>query len=327
MLEYCFEDHYSTTPSLQCSSIDKAGDVVGVSMDFRRLEVFQKVYELKSFSRAGQELLLAQPTISEHIRLLEADLGLVLFDRRGKEVVPTRAACLLYDYAVRLGTLRQETLRAMQQFLNKDRGELLVGGSNIPGQYLLPGILGKFKIQYPQIRVRLWIDDTKNMVEKLLAGAVELAVVGAAVDQDRVNSRLLTRDELVCIRPVNAPGDGRGALGPEDLRSAPFIMREAGSGTRKTIEEALETIGLKPENLKVMAEMGSNEAIRQAVKAGVGISILSRRAVAEDLEAGTIREMKIKKFPLFRNFYLITPKQRTLSPLAQEFAEFLIKEL
>jgi DNA-binding transcriptional LysR family regulator len=296
-------------------------------MDFRRLGVFQKVYELKSFSRAGQELLLAQPTISEYIRLLEADLGLILFDRRGKEVVPTLAAGLLYDYALRLASLREETLRAMQQFLNKEQGELLVGGSNIPGQYLLPMILGQFKKKYPRIRIRLWVDDTKNMVERLLAGAVELAVVGAAVDQARLDCRLLTRDELVCIRPAEGPEGGRSTLDPDDLRAAPFIMREAGSGTRQTIEEALPRIGLRPEDLQVAAEMGSNEAIRQAVRAGVGISILSRRAVAEDLAAGNIREMTIKEFPLYRNFYLITPKQRTLSPLAQEFAEFLMKEV
>jgi DNA-binding transcriptional LysR family regulator len=296
-------------------------------MDFRRLEVFQKVFELKSFSRAGQELLLAQPTISEHIRLLEADLGLILFDRRGKEVVPTLAAGLLYDYALRLATLRGETLRAMQQFLNKEHGELLVGGSNIPGQYLLPVILGQFKKKYPRIRVRLRVDDTKNMVEGLLGGAVELAVVGAAVDQVRLNCRLLTRDELVCIRPAEGPESGRSTLNPDDLRAAPFIMREAGTGTRQTIEEALPKIGLRPVDLQVAAEMGSNEAIRQAVRAGVGISILSRRAVAEDLAAGTIREMKIKKFPLFRNFYLITPTQRTLSPLAREFMDFLIEEV
>jgi DNA-binding transcriptional LysR family regulator len=296
-------------------------------MDFRRLEVFQKVFELKSFSRAGRELLLAQPTISEHIRLLEADLGLVLFDRRGKEVVPTKAADLLYDHAVRLEALRRETLRAMQQFLDMDRGELMVGGSNIPGQYLLPGILGKFKKKYPRIRVRLWIDDTKNMVEKLLAGVVELGVVGAAVDRDRVACRLLTKDELIGIRPGEASWEGRNIRNPEDLRSAPFIMREAGSGTRKTIEEALLKIGLKAEDLEVVAEMGSNEAVRQAVKAGVGISIISRRAVAEDLKAGTIQEMKIRKLPLFRNFYLITLEQRTLSPLAREFRDFLIEEV
>ena len=156
-------------------------------MDFRRLEVFQKVFELRSFSRAGQVLLLAQPTVSEHIRLLEEDLKLTLLDRQGREVVPTRAGELLYGYSKQLTGLRQEALRVMQQFLDKGRGELLIGGSNIPGQYLLPGILGKFKEKYPHIRVQVLIDDTRNMVEKVLAGAIELGVVGARVEHRQIS--------------------------------------------------------------------------------------------------------------------------------------------
>ena len=296
-------------------------------MDFRRLEVFQKVFELKSFSKAGQALFLAQPTISEHIRLLEEDLGLTLFDRQGKEVVSTRAAELLYAYSLRLTTLRQETRRAMQQFLNKERGELLVGGSNIPGQYLLPAILGKFKKTYPEIQVKLWVDDTRNISEKLQAGVIELGVVGAPVELPAVACQFLARDEMVCIQPPELSWAGRKVVDPEDLRSAPFILREAGSGTRRAVEEALEKIGFKPQELKVVAEMGSNEAIRQAVRSGVGISIISRRAVAEDLASGSLKEVRIRKFPLVRNFYLIALKQRTLSPLAREFQDFLIREI
>ena len=155
-------------------------------MDFRRLEVFQKVFELRSFSRAGQALLLAQPTISEHIRLLEEDLKLPLFDRQGREVIPTKAGELLYGYSRQLSGLRQETLRAMQQFLDKGQGDLLIGGSNIPGQYLLPGILGKFRKKYPQVRVQVLIDDTRNIVEKVLAGAIEIGVVGARVEHRQI---------------------------------------------------------------------------------------------------------------------------------------------
>jgi DNA-binding transcriptional LysR family regulator len=294
-------------------------------MDFRRLEVFQKVYELKSFSGAGQALLLAQPTISEHIRLLEEELGLALFDRQGKEVLPTKAAELLYDYARQLAGLRRETLRALEQFAHKDRGELLVGGSNIPGQYLLPKILGHFKQKYPRIRVKLLVDDTGNIVDKLLGGAIELGVVGAPVVQAAVDCRLLAPDEMVCICPPDGPWDGRKAVDPQALRTAPFIMREAGSGTRRTIEDALVKIGFHPEDLDIVAEMGSNEAIRQAVRSGVGISIISRRAVAEDLAAGLLREIKVKRFPLLRHFYLITLRQRTLSPLAREFMDFLVQ--
>jgi DNA-binding transcriptional LysR family regulator len=217
-------------------------------MDFRRLEVFQQVFDLRSFSRAGQALLLAQPTISEHIRLLEEDLKLTLFDRQGREVIPTQAGALLYGYSRQLSALRRETLRAMQQFLDKGQGELLIGGSNIPGQYLLPGLLGKFKQKYPQVRVQVLIGDTRNIVEQVLAGAIEIGAVGARVEHRLIACQFLTKDELVGIQPADFPA------------------------------------------------------------------------------AGLVKEIKIKKFPLLRNFYLIHRKQRTLSPLAEEFKEFLLRE-
>ena len=295
-------------------------------MDFRRLEVFQKVFEVRSFSRAGQALLLAQPTISEHIRLLEEDLKLTLFDRRGREVIPTKAGELLYGYSKQLTGLRQEALRSMQQFLDKGQGELLIGGSNIPGQYLLPVILGKFKQRYSQVRVQVLIDDTRNIVEKVLAGAIEIGVVGAPVAHRLISCQLLTKDELVCVQPADFPPPGKKALDPRELLKLPFILREPGSGTRRSIEKALAKMNLNPDELSAVAELGSSEAVRQAVKAGLGVSILSRRSVAEDLAAGRVIEVKIKHFPLFRNFFLVHLKQRTLSPLAEEFKEFLVRE-
>lgn len=296
-------------------------------MDFRRLEVFVKVYLLKSFSRAGQALYLSQPTVSEHIRLLEEDLGLTLFDRQGKEVLPTPAGRLLYQYANQLMALRQDSLRAMKQFRDLGTGDLLIGGSNIPGQYLLPGLLGRFKDRFPKIRIRLLIGDTQNIQNKLLEGAIELGLVGAQVDHRQISCHMLTTDELVCIASPQQVKDRQKALDSQALLALPFILREKGSGTRKALEQALKKIDLDIKDLQVVAEMGSNEAIRQAVKAGVGISIISRRAVLEDLEQGRLQELKIKKFPLIRNFYLIHLKQRTLSPLAEAFREFILKEV
>lgn len=293
-------------------------------MDFRRLEVFTKVYQQKSFSKAGQALYLSQPTVSEHIRLLEEDLGLILFDRQGKEIVPTKAGQFLFQYANQLMSLRQDSLRAMEQFRDKGVGELLIGGSNIPGQYILPGLLGGFKKNFPGIRIRLWIGDTQHIQEKVLDGTIELGLVGALSEHRRISCQPLTTDELICISLPGPPGEKQKASDPDKLLSLPFILREKGSGTRKSFEQALKKIHLDPKDLQVVAEMGSNEAIRQAVKAGLGISVISRRAVLEDLEQGRLQEIKIRKFPLLRNFYLITLKQRTLSPLAQEFKEFML---
>jgi DNA-binding transcriptional LysR family regulator len=292
-------------------------------MDFRRLEVFTRVFKLKSFSKAGQTLFLSQPTVSEHIRLLEEDLGLTLFDRQGKEIVPTKAGQFLFQYANQLMSLRQDSLRAMEQFRDKGVGELLIGGSNIPGQYILPGLLSGFKKSFPGIRIRLWIGDTRHIQEKVLDGTIELGLVGALVEHRRISCQPLTTDELVCISLPGKTGEKQRALDPSKLLSFPFILREKGSGTRKSFEQALKKIHLEPKDLQVVAEMGSNEAVRQAVKAGLGISVISRLAVQEDLEQGQLQEIKIRKFPLLRNFYLITLKQRTLSPLAQEFKEFI----
>ena len=295
-------------------------------MDFRRLEVFTKVFEQKSFSKAGQALYLSQPTVSEHIRLLEEDLGLTLFDRQGKEIVPTKAGQFLFQYANQLMSLRQDSLRAMEQFRDKGTGDLLIGGSNIPGQYMLPGLLGRFKKSFPGIQIRLWIGDTQNIQEKVLDGTIELGLVGALIEHRRISSQPLTTDELVCIALPGQSRERPKAINPDKLLSLPFILREKGSGTRKSLEQAFKKVHLDLKDLQVVAEMGSNEAIRQAVKAGLGISVISRRAVWEDLEQGRLQEIKVRNFPLLRNFYLITLKQRTLSPLAQEFKEFILKK-
>ncbi|MEW6187141.1 MAG: selenium metabolism-associated LysR family transcriptional regulator [Thermodesulfobacteriota bacterium] len=293
-------------------------------MDFHRLEVFIKVYELKSFSRAGEALLLSQPTISEHIRVLEEELGLALFDRQGKEVLPTPAGKLLFHYAIQIKNLGEETYRALKQFRDKGSGELLVGGSNIPGQYLLPPLLGRFKERFPRIQISLLIGDSRFVRDKLLDGIIELGLVGTSMDHRQISCEFWAVDHMVCVAPPGDRSSIPGLLSPEDLLHSPFIFREKGSGTRTAIEQALKKIHLDIRQMRPVAEMGSNEAIRQAVKSGVGISILSRRAVSEDLERGQVREIKIKRFPLRRDFYLITLKQRTLSPLAREFKEFII---
>ncbi|HMK64720.1 MAG TPA: selenium metabolism-associated LysR family transcriptional regulator [Thermodesulfobacteriota bacterium] len=292
-------------------------------MDFRRLEVFAQVYQLKSFSKAGQVLYLSQPTISEHVRLLEEDLGLSLFDREGKEILPTKAGERLYHYALQLLALRTESERAMSQFRDKSTGELVVGGSNIPGQYILPALLGKFKKLFPNISLRLLVGDSKNVQESLLEGSIEIGVVGVKADHRQISCQELVRDNLICIVP---PGSfaNHEIKNPKEITRLPFILREKGSGTRTAIEEALKKIHLDISDLQVVAEMGSNEAIRQAVKAGVGATIISRLAVRDDLKQGLFEEIRIKRFSIARKFFIITHQQRSLSPLALDFKEFLI---
>ena len=292
-------------------------------MDLHRLEVFCKVYETKSFSRGGKACMLSQPTVSEHIRYLETFLDVQLFDRLGRQVLPTRAGDILYNYARRLLNLRREATRALEQYRGKMSGELELGGSTIPGQYILPSLIGKFKQTFTDIRIKLVIADTMNITNMVLEGSLELGVVGAKIKNSKLEFDRLFDDELVLAISPNHKWAARSSISLGDLASAPFIMREQGSGTRMMMLQILEQAEFDPQRLNVVAEMGSTDAIRQAVKAEVGVSILSRRAVADDLDFRKLLQIPIKDISFARHFYLVTHKNRSRSPLGEAFVDFL----
>jgi DNA-binding transcriptional LysR family regulator len=294
-------------------------------MDLHRLEVFCKVYETKSFSRGGKACLLSQPTVSEHIRYLEAFLDVQLFDRLGRQVVPTRAGDILYDYARRILNLRREAIRTLELYRGKMSGDLELGGSTIPGQYILPSLIGKFKQTFTDIRIKLVIADTMNITNMVLEGSLELGVVGARIKNSKLEFDRLFDDELVLAISPNHQWAARSSISLDELASAPFIMREQGSGTRMMMLQILEQADFDPQRLNVVAEMGSTDAIRQAVKAEVGVSIRSRRAVADDLDFRILRQIPIKDISFTRHFYLVTHKRRSRSPLGEAFVDFLVE--
>ncbi|MGD8435966.1 MAG: LysR family transcriptional regulator, partial [Syntrophobacterales bacterium] len=200
-------------------------------MDLRKLEVFCKVYELKSFSRAGKACLLSQPTVSEHIRYLETHLDVRLFDRLGREVVPTRAGEILYKYARRMLILKREAGQTLERYRGKMSGDLELGGSTIPGQYILPSLIGRFRENFPDIFIKLLIGDTMKITTMVLDGQLELGVVGAKIKSNKLQFKQLFDDELVLAVSPNHRWAKRSAIRLEELPEAPFIMREQGSGT------------------------------------------------------------------------------------------------
>src|SRR3989442_13066622 len=147
-------------------------------MDLRRLEVFAKVAELGSFSRAAEALFLTQPTVSEHVRALEDELGVQLLDRLGRGATPTRAGQLLLGYARRMLGLAREAQQALDQFQGRMSGELVIGGSTIPGEYVLPGLIGRFKAKYPEISISLLVGDPRHASAAVAQGRAEGGVVG-----------------------------------------------------------------------------------------------------------------------------------------------------
>jgi DNA-binding transcriptional LysR family regulator len=294
-------------------------------IEIRQIQVFLAVWENRSFSRAAQEVHLTQPTVSGHIRVLEEILSVRLFDRGGKEVTPTKAGEVLYPFARQILRLNLQAERGIAMFLGQEKGSLDLGGSNIPGQYILPGVIGRFKADRPNIKVILRISDTAAIVAAVANGELELGMVGAIVQKKGLSFEPCFHDDMVLIVPPGHRLADCKKASIDDLASEPFVLREKGSGTRLASERALQAAGnLQISDLQIVAEMGSTEAIRQAVRAGLGCAIVSRRAVKDDLEHGLLYTPVLEGVQLSRQFYLIWHNQRTLSPLAYAFRSFLL---
>ncbi|VFQ44099.1 selenium metabolism-associated LysR family transcriptional regulator [Desulfoluna butyratoxydans] len=294
-------------------------------MDFWQLTIFCKVVELKSFSRAAEAIYLSQPTVSSHIKDLEEHCGFRLLDRLGKEVLPTKAGTLLFSYAKRLLALRDEAETALSQFRGVTKGSLTLGGSTIPGGYILPEIIGRFAKAHPEVQVSLIIRDTRDIADGILNGDVELAVTGAPLSDPAIFQEPLFEDDMRLIVPADHPWAKRKSIPVEMLKTEPFVTREKGSGTLKSLDQSLSDAGFNPSDLKIAARMGNTVSVCEAVKCGVGVSILSTRAVERDIQAGLLSAIAIEGVNLKRSFYLTRHKKRTPSPLADAFAAFLKK--
>jgi DNA-binding transcriptional LysR family regulator len=292
-------------------------------MDLRRLEVLAKVAELGSFSRAAEALRLTQPTVSEHVRALEEDLGVPLLDRLGRQITPTPAGQLLLGYARRILALTAEAQQALDRFQGRMSGTLVVGASTIPGEYVLPALIGQFKGKFPDIAISLLIGSSRRVCDWVEEGQVEIGVTGAEPASRALQSRALMADELVVAVPAEHPWVRRTSVSLAELRAEPLLLRERGSGSRHALERALSAAGTGLADFRVVGEMGSTQAIKQAVRAGVGISMISRRAVEDECRAGLLACVNLADLTVVRAFHLVTHRDRTRSPLAHAFVELI----
>ena len=293
-------------------------------IDLRKLEVFYWVAELKSFSLAANHLSLRQPTISAHIHELEAMLGSKILSRVGGEVTPTALGQILLERAKAILLLKRETLAAVDEFQGRVKGELLVGGSNIPGEYILPGKLGAFVQRYPEVKPVLRIGDSAGIVEEVLDGKVELGFVGIKGDDQRLSFHKTWKDQMVLAIPKDHPWSRLRSIRLEDLRKGSFISRERGSGTLRSFRKLIARKGHELERLlNVTMELGSTAAIKEALVAGLGVSILSKTSIQREIKDGLLKEVPIRGLKLERDFFQVFHRTRLLSPVSQAFIHFL----
>ena len=293
-------------------------------LDLKKLEVFYWVAELRSFSLAAERLALRQPTVSAHVRDLEEKLGSKILNRVGGKVGTTALGQMLFERAKALLALKRETMAALSQFHGKLKGELHVGGSNIPGEYILPAKLGAFIQKYPDVKPLLRIGDSAGIMAAVLGGEVEIGFVGFKGGDGRLSFQKIWKDEMVLTVPKGHPWTRLGAVELSELRKARFISREGGSGTLRSFRRLLARKGHDPEKLlNVVMELGSTEAVKEALIAGYGLSILSRTSIQREIRDGVLKEVPIRGLKLERDFYQVFHRNRPLSPVSQAFVSFL----
>lgn len=291
-------------------------------MDIHQLKVFISVFKNKSFSRASGELYLTQPTVSDHIKSLEEEFNCKLFDRLGRNIIPTKEAELLYIHAIDIIEKAENLKNLMQEFKNNISGELLTGASTIPGTYVLPKFMAEFKHNFPNIKYQVTISDSKGIIDKILNHELLLGVVGSNIYNERLQYYPFMEDELIIVSSPSLIK--KDELTIEELTSYPMILREEGSGTRIEFLKIIEKNGLLLENLNITGHFGSTDAVKQAVKSGLGISIISMLAVKDELKYNILKKVRLKNILMKRQFYIVVHSMRTLPPAYKFFIEALM---
>jgi DNA-binding transcriptional LysR family regulator len=292
-------------------------------MNFNQLLIFHKVAELRHFTRASEALYISQPAVSKQVHELEKTLKQPLFTHSGQKVYLTEAGKLLYDYAHRIFVLAAEAETALSEMQSMERGRLTIGASTTIGTYLLPELLVRYKALYPGIDLVVDIGNTEEIQQKLLSHRLEVGLVEGNVTHPELIEKLWRQDELVLIIPPHFP---YATEEPPTIhqfleQQPPCILREQGSGTRSVLEQELCASGAGP--IHPIIELGSTEAIKRAVAAGLGVSFVSEHAIQLEVEAGRIRRVPLRNFVIKRSLSMVWIKERRLSKAAQEFLRLL----
>ena len=294
-------------------------------MEFYQLEAFVMVVAHRSFSRAAEHLYLSQPTISAHVKSLEMELGMSLFDRGKNELILTPVAQVLYQYARDLLDLRAT---AVAEISNKGQvGEeaLMVAASSVPCQYLLPKAVAAFEKQVPGVTVSLHQENSRQTCEDVFHYHYPLGVVGEKTQLPRLVYETLLSDELVVAIPRRDEYSAllkKTMLNTDDLTGVRLLLREPGSGTRSHFETELMKVGVTMDKSYVTV-YDNQETIKQAVRQGLGITVISRYVVEDYVQFGIVETRPLGGMDLKRDFSLVYHEKRVLSPASKALLTFL----
>jgi DNA-binding transcriptional LysR family regulator len=287
------------------------------------LETFACAAELANFTAAAKALGLTQPAVSQRISALEQELKVPLFAREGGRVLLTDAGRLLHGFAQRILDLHRQAREEVSGRPVPRTGELSLAASSVPGEHVLPRLLALFRERHPHVQIRATAADSQAVLALIERGEAHLGLVGRRGDCPHLDYRSIGHDTLALIVPAAHPWAHRRSVTLEELVHQPLVLREAGSGSRWCLEQALGRAGRSVADLRVALELGSTEAIKEAVLLGLGVAVLSTHAVEKETRSGTLHALAVTCLPLDREMLIVWDRRRALPITAHLFLELL----
>ena len=290
-------------------------------MQLPHLETFAEAAERGSFTAAARHLGLTQAAVSQRIHQLEAEVRTALFRRHAGGISLTAAGHRLHGYARRILDLSAQARAAVTGQPGEVAGDLRLAASSVPGHHFLPHVLAAFRARHPGVRVRLSVSDTAVVLNEVEQGQAHLGFVGGPGGGPDLEFRPFARDELAVVVPRGHPWWRRRQVPAAALADQPLVQREPGSGSRRCLELALERAGVRA--LNVALELGSSETVKEAVLEGLGVAVLSRKAVHRELDAGTLHAVRVTGLPLDRDLFVVRDRRRALPTAAHLLVQLL----
>lgn len=296
-------------------------------MDIKQLESFIAVVNERSFSKAAEKLYMTQPTITNHIQSLEAELETTLLNRTNRNITLTDAGILLFAHAQNIINIKNTAQFEMKEFKGNVDGHLEICSSSIPSQYVLPQVMKRFTDIYPNVTFSISQKNSKQVIEDIMSGHINYGIVGGLFDNPSLVSIDFLEDRLSLVstgqRDLRRPSDSEIDL--SSLLSEKFLLREEGSSTRTLIEHVLERHNILLSQLQTIATVVDNETLKQLVSLDVGLSFISDIAIKKEVELKLLNPYSLKDMAFNRKFYFVYHKNRYLSPLDQVFRDFIVR--
>jgi DNA-binding transcriptional LysR family regulator len=287
-----------------------------------QLQIFEAIAQYGSFTRAAEELFLTQPTVSQQMKQLTKAIGVPLYEQIGKRIYLTDAGKAVLDVGRDISQRFNDLEMTLANIKGLKQGNLKLAAITT-AKYFVPRILGTFRQRYPGINISLQIANRQQILDRLANNLDDLYFIGQPPEDLEINLRHFLDNPLVVIAPRNHPLAQEKLISLERLIEEPLIMRESGSGTRMAVESFFAENRLK---MRVEMEIGSNEAIKQAIVGGLGLSILSRHSLTLEGPQGPLVVLDVEGFPIQKHWYVIYPRSKQLSIVAQTFLDYLLTE-